>query len=233
MSGHSKWSTIKHKKAARDHARGNVFTKMANAISVAVKTGGSGDPDINFSLRLAIDKARAVNMPNVNINRAIDKGLGKSEEGELSELLLEGYGPEGIAMVVEAVTDNHNRTVAEVKNIFDKAGGSLGEPGSVMYQFDRVGEISFAGKISEDDILMVIDMGAIDVVQEDEGGYVYCKVESMVEVVKYMKDKYKEVEGSIIYKPKMRANPSNTSRVEALRASLEDNDDVQNVYDNT
>lgn len=139
MSGHSKWSNIKNKKAANDAVRGSVFTKMAKAITMAVKKGGGvGDPDANFSLRLAVDKARAVNMPKENIERAIDHGLGKGGE-ELTELLIEGFGPGGIAIIIEAVTDNRNRTIAELRSLMEKHGGRMGEPGCVIYMFDRQG----------------------------------------------------------------------------------------------
>ncbi len=137
MSGHSKWSNIKNKKAANDAVRGSVFTKMAKAITVAVKKGGGvGDPAMNFSLRLAVDKARAVSMPKENIDRAIEKGLGKGGE-ELVELLIEGFGPGGFAVIIEAVTDSSNRTVAELRSLMEKHGGRMGEPGSVMYMFEK------------------------------------------------------------------------------------------------
>lgn len=137
MSGHSKWSNIKNKKAANDAAKGSVFTKMAKGITIAVKKGGGvGDPDQNFSLRLAIDKARAVNMPKENIDRAIDKGLGR-EGDELKELLIEGFGPGGFAIIIEAVTDSSNRTVAEIRCLLEKHGGRMGEPGSVSYMFEK------------------------------------------------------------------------------------------------
>jgi transcriptional/translational regulatory protein YebC/TACO1 len=137
MSGHSKWSTIKHKKAANDSARGSVFTKMAKGITIAVeKGGGIGDPDKNFSLRLAVDKARSVNMPKENIDRAIDKGMGKSGN-ELVELKIEGFGPEGVGVIIEAITDSRNRTVAEIRTLMERHGGRMGEMGCVEYMFDK------------------------------------------------------------------------------------------------
>jgi len=138
MSGHSKWSTIKHKKAANDKVKGSVFTKMAKAITVAVKKGGGiGDPEMNFALRLTVDKARAVNMPKDNIERAIAKGMGKGEGEELVELLIEAFGPEGVMLMIEVVTDNRNRSVAELRNLIEKHGGRMGEPGSVAYAYER------------------------------------------------------------------------------------------------
>ena len=133
MSGHSKWSTIKHKKAVVDAKRGKTFTKVARMITIAVKKGNSGDPATNPTLRLAIDKAREANMPNENIRRAIDRGLGKGSEGKMEEIVYEGYATGGVGVIVSVLTDNRNRTAAEIKNIFDKNGGSLGAPGSVAY----------------------------------------------------------------------------------------------------
>lgn len=138
MSGHSKWSTIKHKKAANDKAKGSVFTKMAKAITIAVKKGGGiGDINMNFALRLAVEKARGVNMPKENIDRAIAKGMGKGEGEELVELTIEAFGPEGVMVIAEVVTDNRNRVVAELRNLIEKQGGRMGEPGSVMYAFEK------------------------------------------------------------------------------------------------
>ncbi len=133
MSGHSKWSTIKHKKALTDAKKASAFTKLANQILIAVRTSNSGDPDMNPSLRLVLEKARAVNMPNDNIKRAIDRGLGKIEGSALEEVNYEGYGPFGVGVIAMTVTDNRNRTGAEIRNLFEKSGGSIGGPGSVSY----------------------------------------------------------------------------------------------------
>ncbi|OGD79699.1 hypothetical protein A2368_03375 [Candidatus Collierbacteria bacterium RIFOXYB1_FULL_49_13] len=133
MSGHSKWSTIKHKKAAEDAKRGKAFTRVSRLIVMAVQKGGSGDPTLNPVLRMAIEKGREVNMPNDNVRRAIDRGLGKSGEGKMEELSYEGYAPYGVGLIIETVTDNRNRIGGEVKNILEKAGGSIGGPGSVAY----------------------------------------------------------------------------------------------------
>ncbi|MBD3250256.1 MAG: YebC/PmpR family DNA-binding transcriptional regulator [Candidatus Pacebacteria bacterium] len=143
MAGHSKWANIKHKKAAEDKQRAKIFSRIARKIRAAVKEGGSGDPDTNVALRPLLDKARAANMPNDNIQRAIDRGLGKGSSGSLQEILYEGYGPGGIGFMVLALTDNKNRTAAEVRNVFSKAGGSLGGPGSVKYMFNRGEEGDF------------------------------------------------------------------------------------------
>ncbi len=139
MSGHSKWSNIKNKKAANDAVRGSVFTKMAKAITVAVKKGGGiGDPNMNFSLRLAVDKARAVSMPKENIDRAIEKGMGAGAGDELQELLIEVFAPDGVMAILEVLTDSRNRSVSELRTLIEKHGGKMGEMGSVMYLFDKV-----------------------------------------------------------------------------------------------
>lgn len=234
MSGHSKWSTIKHKKAAMDAKRGNIFTKLATVIAVAVKKGGSGDPEINFSLRLAIERARSANMPNVNIERAIDRGLGKGDGGELSEFVLEGYGPGGVAIVIEIVTDNRNRIVAQVNTMLDKAGGSLAEPGSVLYLFSRVGRVDYGGKLKEDDTLELIELGAADWEEEEQGGVIWTELGKENDVAKYMMEKgYKKVEVEVMYKPSLVVEVGEKRKIiENLLEQLEENDDVQGVYAN-
>lgn len=140
MSGHSKWSTIKHKKGVADIKKGKLFSQLSKNIRIAVKEGKSGDPKFNVTLRLALEKARAANMPKENIERAIDRGLGKGKAGAIHEVVYEAYGPQGVAFVVVAMTDNNQRTAGEIRAIFSKAGGSLGGPGSVMFLFQRQGE---------------------------------------------------------------------------------------------
>lgn len=236
MSGHSKWSTIKHKKAATDSKRSGVFTKMANAITMSVKKGGGiGDPDMNFTLRLAVDRARAVNMPKDNIERAIEKGMGKGGDGkEMDELVLEGYGPGGAALVIEAVTDNRNRTVSEVKNILEKHGGRLGEPGSVLYQFDRVAFVEFPGTLSDSLELTLIDLGLSDTQSENGITYLTAAVEGVQELTAELKRAgFAEVTSTLGYKPKMTVDPGSSREVlESLAEALADHDDVQEVYAN-
>lgn len=233
MSGHSKWSTIKHKKALVDAKRSGVFTRMANAISVAVRKGGGiGDPDMNFSLRLAVDKARAVNMPKENIERAIDKGMGTGGEKEFEEILLEGYGPHGVALIIETVTNNHNRTVAEIKNILEKKGGSLGEPGSVTYLFDKVGEVVCTGTLSDELELELIDLGMTDFETEGDEVHIYCPMETMRKIVEYLKENHlTAVSGSIVYKAKMTVDMTeHAGELDALLESIHDDEDVQEVH---
>lgn len=165
MSGHSKWSTIKRQKGAKDAARGAVFTKLGNNIAVAAR--GGADPETNFSLRLAIDKAKAANMPSANIQRSIDRGSGKLGGDQIQEVLYEGYGPGGVAILVEAATDNINRTLPEVRLAFSKHGGNMAEKGAVAFQFERKGMIRVNG--GGDDVFMsALDAGAQDV--EEDGG---------------------------------------------------------------
>src|SRR3954470_5764708 len=168
MSGHSKWSSIKHKKGAKDAKRGQLFTKLARAIQVAAREGGP-DPAGNATLATAIDKAREASMPKDNIERAIAKGSGAGADADAFEAVTyEGYGPGGVAVLVEALTDNRNRTASEVRHIFDKSGGNLGEPGSVAWIFEKKGELVVdAERFSEDDLFVAIDAGAEDVNQDE------------------------------------------------------------------
>src|SRR3954454_14627670 len=169
MAGHSKWAGIKHKKAIVDAKRGKLFTKLARAITVAAKEGG-GDPDGNPALTLAIQKAKDASMPKDNIERAIGKGTGEGQDADAIEAVLyEGYGPGGVALLIEAFTDNRNRTGADVRHLLSKHGGNLGEPGSVSYLFDKKGIIVVdAGAYSEDDLIVAIDAGAEDIAQDDD-----------------------------------------------------------------
>jgi len=179
MSGHSKWSTIKRQKGAKDAARGAVFTKLGNAIAVAARAGA--DPEMNFALRLAVDRAKAANMPLANIQRSIDRGSGKLGGDVIQEVMYEGYGPGGVAIMVEAATDNLNRTYPEVRLAFTKHGGRLAEKGAVAFQFDRKGMIRVVGK--GDEVLMqAIDAGAEDVQEEGEESVVYTDPKELAKV---------------------------------------------------
>ena len=232
MSGHSKWSNIKNKKAANDAVKGSVFTKMAKAITIAVKKGGGiGDPDMNFSLRLAVDRARAVNMPKENIDRAIMKGLGKGGE-ELTELVIEAFAPEGIMVVMEVLTDSRNRVVAEIHNLIEKQGGRMGEPGSVMYQFERCGIIHASQAIAEEWELEMIDLGMTDMVAEEGEVTIYTSPESLHKVVMYLEKKGLKVEGTLGYRPKTTLKVADPARVEAFLEAIADYEDVQELYAN-
>lgn len=233
MSGHSKWATIHRAKEVKDQARGKLFSKYARIITIAAKTGGGPNPDSNFKLRDAIDKARSVNMPKDNIDRAISKA---SEAGDLQEVVYEGFAPHGVSVIVEAATDNKNRTVAEIKHMFDKAGGSLGGPGSVAYNFDHKG-LLLVQKDSDADtqMLQLIDLGAGDIV--DAGGELEVYVDPME--TRQMRDKLesagiKVTSSELVMKPKttMTLSEEESDKVIALLDQLEDHDDVQKVFAN-
>jgi YebC/PmpR family DNA-binding regulatory protein len=232
MSGHSKWANIHRKKEANDKVKGKVFTKMASLITVAVvKGGGIGDPEKNFALRLAVDKARGVNMPRENIDRAIEKGMGKGSSQSLAELTIEGFAPEGVMVVVEAVTDNRNRTVAELRTLMEKMGGRMGEPGSTMYQFERCGIIHYQGYLAEEVELSLIDLGMIDMNVDEEGGVVYTHPDALhavqTELAKYP---LTEIEGSLGYRPKSVTTVVARAAVENFLEAIADYDDTQEVY---
>src|SRR3989344_567071 len=184
MSGHSKWSTIKRQKGAADIRRGQAFTKLANAIIVAVRDGGGiADPSSNFKLRLAIDAARSANMPKDNIERAIERAAGR-QGGAVEEVVYEGFGPGGFAVVVDAVTDNKQRTVSEVKNVFEKHGGRLGTPGVAAYQFQQKGLITISKneKTIDDIFLLAADCGAEDIEETGAEVFIYTKTEDLKSV---------------------------------------------------
>jgi YebC/PmpR family DNA-binding regulatory protein len=241
MSGHSKWSTIKRAKGVTDAKRGQAFTKLGNAITIATKLGNSGDPDSNPRLRMAVDAARAINMPKENVQRAIDRGLGKLGGQSLEEVLYEGFGPGRIAFIVEGVTDNKNRTNNEVRNIFDKSGGAM-SPGSVGYMFDRKGEIKLKSKNGDHDeeLLDLIDLGAEEVEDFEEESMkkflVYVNVSELNNVSTKITQSGYEVESSeIIYKPNMTTevkDKETAEKVLSFAEKLEDNDDVQKVFAN-
>jgi YebC/PmpR family DNA-binding regulatory protein len=233
MSGHSKWSTIKHKKAAADAKRGKVFTRLAKELTIAAREGG-GDPESNVRLRLAIDKAKAANMPKDNIERAIKRGTGELEGGALEEVVYEGYAPHGVGMLIEVVTDNRNRAVAEVRHVFNKHGGNLAEAGAVSWQFTRKGYISISEEVDQDEVFLVAaDAGADDVRFDDDVTEVYAEIEQLQVVRQSLADDgYKLDEVSVIYDPN---NPLELETNQALQVLkvvelMEDLDDVQNVY---
>ncbi len=236
MSGHSKWSTIKRKKAVIDAKRGKVFTKLIKEITVAAKIGG-GDVDSNPRLRLVIDNAKSANMPMDNIERAIKKATGELEGVTYLELMYEGYGPSGVAFLVECLTDNKNRTVAEVRHLLTKYGNGLGESGSVAWMFDRKGIITLPsqGK-SEDDILeIILEAGADDLQTEDDYFEVTTTVDSFEDVRKALVDDGLEVENASlqwIAKNTIEVNGEASEKVMNLYDILEDSEDVQNVYSN-
>jgi YebC/PmpR family DNA-binding regulatory protein len=238
MSGHSKWKTIKRQKGVKDMKRGAIFTKHSSAITVSVKQGGNiADPESNFKLRLAIEAARADNMPKENIDRAIAKAAGK-EGVNLEEAVYEGFGPGGFSVVVEAFTDNKQRTVAEVKNAFDKNGGSMGAQGSVMYQFERKGQIIVGknGKSLDDIFLIAIDSGAEDVEEAGDEALIYSKPEDLAKVRSFLVGKGISIQNAeLIYRPVVLLPISDKTVAEkavAFLEKLEELNDVQKVFAN-
>jgi YebC/PmpR family DNA-binding regulatory protein len=236
MAGHSKWAGIKHKKAIVDARRGKLFTKLARAITVAAKEGG-GDPDGNPALQLAIQKAKDASMPKDNIERAIAKGTGAGADAEaLESVVYEGYGPGGVAMLVEAVTDNRNRTGAEMRHLFSKHGGNLGEPGSVAYLFDKRGLIVIDGeRYSEDDLLPAIEAGAEDIAVDEDVFEVLTEPSQLTDVRAALDAAGVEVEQSeVTQRPKslVPLDEEGAKKVLKLVEALEDNDDVDAVHAN-
>jgi YebC/PmpR family DNA-binding regulatory protein len=234
MSGHSKWSTIKRKKAVTDAKKGAVFTRLAREIAMAAREGG-GNPDTNFSLRLAMDKARAENMPSDNIDRAIKRGTGEDKDAaSLDQVTYEGFGPHGVAMMVETVTDNRNRTVSDLRHLFSRFGGSLGEAGSVGWQFDRVAYFAFnaAGKSEEQIFELVVDAGAEDVWYEDGQVEVTGPVDAFKRIGDALKKAGLKVDDAGLRmqaKQEMELGPEQSLQVMRLIEALEELDDVQNT----
>jgi YebC/PmpR family DNA-binding regulatory protein len=237
MSGHSKWASIKHKKAIVDSRRGAAFTKLARAITVAARDGG-GDPDTNAALENAVAKAKAASMPKDNIERAIAKGSGAGSDAEaLESIVYEGYGPGGVALMVETVTDNRNRTGADVKHLFVKFGGSLGEPGSVGYLFDKKGVLLVdAARYTEDDLLAAIEAGAEDI-SDDEGTFeIVTALGDFTAVRHALEEAGVELESAeLVYRPSSLVEIQHEGQVGKLMRlidALEENDDVGAVYAN-
>ena len=235
MSGHSKWATTKHKKGKIDAARGKVFTKIAREIIVAAKAGG-GDPDANSRLRLALEKAKAANMPNDNITRAIRRGTGESEGAVYEEMTYEGYGPGGTAIMLDITSDNRNRTAGEIRHIFSRNNGNLGEIGCVAWMFSRKGMIILNGESIDEDELMLtaLDAGADDVTVEDGSAEIITEPDSLEEVKNALAENY------TIESAEITMLPQNTIALEGDTAEkmlklldlLEEHDDVQAVYTN-
>lgn len=237
MSGHSKWSTIKHKKAAKDAKRGKIFTRIGKEITIAARERG-GDIEANPRLRLAVQNAKACNMPAENIKRAIQKGTGELAGVTYEEYIYEGYAPCGVAVILETVTDNKNRTYAEIKSQFTKLGGNLGETNSVAWNFDRKGVITIATeKKTEDDLLeLVLESGADDLEFSDDSSRVICAMEAFGEVNKFFMEKKIPVEESKLeYIPRTMVDIKNVDearRVMKFIENFEDHDDVQNLFTN-
>jgi YebC/PmpR family DNA-binding regulatory protein len=236
MSGHSKWASIKHKKGATDARRGQLFTKLARAIAVAAREGG-GNPESNYTLAAAVQKARDYSMPKDSIQRAIDRGTGAGGDADAIErVIYEGYGPAGVAVLVEALTDNRNRTSSDVRHAFEKHGGSLGEPGSVAWVFEKRGVAMVdADRYSEDDLIAAIDAGAEDVTREGDSLKILCAAEDLAAVRKAVEAAGVEIESAeITMEPKsvVEVAGSDAAAVMRLMDALDEQDDVEAVHAN-
>ena len=234
MAGHSKWANIKHRKARQDASRGKVWTKVIREITVAAK--GGPDPDDNPRLRLALDKANAANMPKDNIKRAIEKGSGTGETGALEEIVFEGYGPGGVAILVETMSDNRNRTVSDVRHAFSKFGGNLGTDGSVSYLFNKIGIIHIAKNYSEDDLMeIVLESGADDLV--DEGEYFEivtgsAELSSVLEALKNNNIENTNAELTLRAETSIAIDQEMSEKVLKIMDFMDELDDVQEVHTN-
>ncbi len=237
MSGHSKWATIHRQKEVTDAKKGLAWTKVVNAIIVAVRQSGITDPEQNFKLRLAIEKAKALNMPKENIERAIARGSGEKGKGKIEEVTYEGFGPGGIAVICEAATDNKQRTAQEIKNIFERGGGKLVGPGSVAFQFDKTGLVILEKPAdTEEAILKIIDLGADDVEEATDAIEVYTKVENLEEIKKKLSESgFKILNFEITMRPKVTVlipDRETAQKVLAFMERIEEQEDVQKVFAN-
>jgi YebC/PmpR family DNA-binding regulatory protein len=232
MSGHSKWSTIKREKGAKDAARGALFTKLGNAIAIAAKAGA--DPEMNFALRLAIDKAKAANMPAANIQRSVDRAKDK-DTAQLQEVTYEGYGPGGVAILVECATDNLNRTYPEVKLAFSKHGGNIAEKGAVAFQFDRRGLIRVSGT-GDELMLQALDAGASDVQEESGERIIYTEPTDLAKIRDALKEAGLDIkEAELTYVPNTTVeitDEATAGKIMRLMDALEESDDVSNTHVN-
>lgn len=235
MSGHSKWATIKRQKAVNDSKRGAAFTKVGRNISIAVRTGGGTDPVFNFKLRVAIDKAKEIGMPNDNIDRAIKRGAGEGKEA-IESVTYEGYGPASSAFIIEAITDNKNRTTANVRHIFEKHHGRMGEQGSVLWMFESKGQILIEKQPGTEDLsLELIDHGVEDVKESEEGLEIYTLPLDLEKIKKFIESKnIKVLSAEVVMRPQqgISLSSSETAAVQNLVSALEDDDDVVNVHTN-
>jgi YebC/PmpR family DNA-binding regulatory protein len=236
MSGHSHWATIKHKKGAIDAKRGKLFSKLSRAIIIAARHGG-GDPEMNLKLRYAIDKARQVSMPKDNIERAVKRGTGEVEGLTFEEIVYEGYGPGGVAILVEVLTDNRNRTASEIRKIFERAGGKMGSAGSVGYLFERKGIFSMEASVTDEDSLMAIalDAGADDLKRAGSTFDITCDPSAFNQVQDALKKNgLTPVVAEISQVPKapVDVDAETGKKVLRLMEALDDQDDAQNVYSN-
>ena len=238
MSGHSKWSKVKHQKASTDAVKGKIFTKMANAIIMAVKQGGGTDPDSNFKLRLAIDRAKNANMPKDNIVRAIERAGKAGESESVSEIIYEAFGPAGIGILIKAVTDNKQRTVSEIKNILERGGGVLASQGAVSHLFQQVGllEVEKNSRTFDEIFELVSQAGGIDMEEEEGIIMVYTTYADLHKVREFLeKHALKILSAELYFRPDLQLNIERkelSEKIDKLLIILEDTEDIQRVYTN-
>jgi YebC/PmpR family DNA-binding regulatory protein len=235
MSGHSHFATIKRQKGLKDAAKGNIFGKLSKNISIAIKSGGGTNPDMNFKLRIAIDKAKEFNMPKDNIDRILKSAENKMEN--IEEITYEGFGPYGVGVLVEVVTDNKNRSAQEFKNIFEKAGGNIAGPGAVSYNFENKGFLLLKkGSDVDTQTLSLIDLGVEDIREEEDGLEVFVSPEQLKEIKSKVEEAgFEVIRTELRMQPKTFVeieNPEHVEKVTKFLESLEDHDDVQKVYSN-
>lgn len=240
MSGHSKWATTKRAKAVTDAKRSNLFTKLARGITVAAREKG-GDPEANFGLRLAIEKARAANMPKENIERSIKRGTGEIKgEAAIEELLYEGFGPGGTTIIIKCLSDNKNRTASDIKHLLNAHGGSLGGPNTVMWQYElkgviRINQDELTGKNQEELELQIIDFGAQDITQEDNGMIIYTRIEDLQKILNKLKEinlNPEDAQIEYVAKEKISLSPDLEQKNQNLFEALDENEDVDDYYTN-
>lgn len=232
MSGHSKWATTKRAKESKDAKRSSLFTKLSKIISIAARDGA--DPEMNFKLRMAIDKAKSFSMPKDNIDRAVKKGSGASGEARIESYIYEGYGPGGVALMLEVLTDNKNRSISNIKQIFSKYGGNIGADGSVRWMFEAKGQIILDQiSLSEEEELKIIESGAEDIEVDDNKVIVTVPLDNLEALKNKLQTIGFKVESSeMIYKPKDKIQPSKEEQLLKLMDALDDDDDVNNIYTN-
>lgn len=231
MSGHSKWATTKHKKALIDSKRSSLFTKLTKNIQIAARDGA--DTEMNFKLRMAVDKARSYSVPKENIERAIARGSGTGEGTALEEMIYEGYGPNGVAIIIEVVTDNKNRAASDIRHILSKHGGALGASNSVLWQFDRVGVIYLKNtEISDEQELAIIDAGANDIEISDDGVRVITNMIDLQKIQEAIKNIVEIDNAELEYIAKNRVKVEDTESLDKLFDALDENEDAGNYYSN-
>jgi YebC/PmpR family DNA-binding regulatory protein len=235
MSGHSKWATIKRQKAVTDSKKGKLFAKMSKNITVAVRTGGSSDPNFNFKLRVAVEKAKQAAMPADNIERAIKKGAGEGKEA-IESVIYEGHGPAGTAFIIEAITDNKNRTTQSIRLAFNRNGGRMGEQGSVSWMFESKGQILLEKQPGTEDLaLELIDQGVEDIKETDEGWEIYTLLIDLEKIKKFLENKdLKILDAEVVMKANQTVNLSEADheKVQDLVEALEEDDDVITIHSN-